>query len=76
MVEFRSLVIAESMRVGQKVKVKTCIDRVSKEVAAKIGEVGTVQGEKIVDGGKMGYIVTFADNKGIWFFPDELELVG
>lgn len=65
----------ETMKVGQKVKVKTCIDRVSKEVAAKVGQVGTVKGEKIVDGGKMGYIVTFPDSQGTWFFSDELELV-
>ncbi len=64
------------MRVGQKVKVKTCIDRVSKEISARIGEVGIVKEEKIVDGGKLGYIVTFPDNLGIWFFKDELELVG
>lgn len=63
------------MRVGQKVKVKTCLDRVSKEIAAKVGQVGTVKGEKIVDGGKMGYVVTFADNQGTWFFGDELESV-
>lgn len=63
------------MRVGQKVKVKTCRDRVSKEIAAKIGQVGVIQGEKIVDGRGMGYIVTFADNQGTWFFPDELEPV-
>lgn len=64
------------MRIGQKVKVKNCIDRLSKDIAAKIGAVGTVQGEKIVDGGVMGYIVTFGDNQGTWFFRDELELVG
>jgi hypothetical protein len=64
------------MRVGQKVKVKNCIDRLSKDIVAKVGAVGTVQGEKIVDGGIMGYIVTFGDNQGTWFFRDELEPIG
>ena len=70
-----SVVNIRPMRVGQKVRVKTCRDLVSKEISAKIGQVGVIQGEKIVDGGKMGYIVTFSDDQSTWFFGDELESV-
>jgi hypothetical protein len=40
-----------------------------------VGEVGVIKEPKIVDGGKMGYIVAFNDNASTWFFQDELEEV-
>ncbi|MEE3715827.1 cytochrome b6f subunit family protein [Tumidithrix elongata RA019] len=63
------------MKVGQKVRVRSFKDNVSKDVAGKVGEVGVIKEEKIVDGGGWGYIVTFPDNRSTWFFSDELELV-
>ncbi len=61
------------MKVGQRVRIRGFRDRVSKAFADKVGEVGTIKGEKIVDGGKMGYVVAFSDNRTTWFFCDELE---
>lgn len=63
------------MKVGQKVKVLNCIDRVNNSTAAKVGQLGVVQGEKILDGGKIGYMVNFSDNLATWFFGEELEAV-
>jgi hypothetical protein len=63
------------MQVGQKVRIRTFNDKVSPEVASKVGAVGVIKEPKIVDGGKMGYVVAFNDNVSTWFFQDELEEV-
>ncbi len=64
-----------SMKVGQKVRIRQFRDAVNGNVAKRKGEVGVIKSPKIVDGGKMGYVVAFADNQTTWFFPDELEVV-
>ncbi|MDX2255834.1 MAG: DUF2862 domain-containing protein [Pseudanabaenaceae cyanobacterium bins.39] len=63
------------MKIGQRVRVRIIKDGGGKAIANKVGEVGVIKEEKIVDGGKMGYIVTFSDATKTWFFPDELEAV-
>lgn len=63
------------MKVGQKVRIRLLVDKVRKEIASKVGEVGVIKSPKIVDGSKMGYIVAFSDNLTTWFLPDELEVV-
>jgi hypothetical protein len=63
------------MNVGQKVRVRQFRDLVGGVVSKRIGEVGVVKTPKILDGGKMGFVVTFADNEATWFFPEELEIV-
>lgn len=63
------------MQVGQKVRIRAFQDKGAPEFASKVGEVGVIKEPKIVDGGKMGYIVAFNDNASTWFFQDELEEV-
>jgi hypothetical protein len=63
------------MKVGQKVRVRSFKESVGKKVASKVGEVGVIKEEKIVDGGNWGFIVAFPDNHSSWFFADELEAV-
>ena len=63
------------MQVGQRVRVRGFKDGSGKAIASKIGEVGVVKEEKILDGGKWGYIVKFPDSTKSWFFADELESV-
>jgi len=63
------------MKIGQKVRIRQFRDTVGGSTAKRKGEVGVIKSQKIVDGGKMGYVVAFADNKATWFFPDELEAV-
>jgi hypothetical protein len=63
------------MKVGQRVRIRAIQDKVAPEFASKVGEVGTIKEPKIVDGGQMGYVVTFNDNIAAWFFHDELEEV-
>lgn len=63
------------MDVGQKVRVCRIRDRVSDEVAAKLGKVGTVKDFKMTDGSGIGAQVTFEDNSSTWFFDDEVEVV-
>lgn len=61
------------MQVGQKVRVRSFKDASGKAIANKIGEIGVIKEEKIMDGGKWGYIVKFSDSTKSWFFADELE---
>ena len=63
------------MQVGQRVRVRSLKDSGIKAIASKIGEVGVIKEEKILDGGKWGYIVKFPDSSKTWFFADELESV-
>jgi Protein of unknown function (DUF2862) len=62
------------MEIGQKVKVFRLRDRVSPPIAKKLGQVGTVLGYKVIDGG-VGVVVKFDDNSSTWFFEDEIKLV-
>ncbi len=63
------------MEVGQKVKIYRLRDRVSSEIAQKLGQVGTVQGYKMTDGSGVGVVVQFEDQSTPWFFEDEVKPV-
>jgi hypothetical protein len=63
------------MQVGQRVKVRGFKDGSGKAIASKLGVVGVIKEEKILDGSKWGFIVKFPDNTKSWFFADELESV-
>lgn len=63
------------MEVGQKVRVCRIRDRVSGDVAQKLGQVGTIYGYRMTDGSGVGIRVKFEDHVQIWFFDDELEPV-
>ncbi|MEH2011795.1 MAG: DUF2862 domain-containing protein [Nostoc sp.] len=62
------------MEIGQKVKVFRLRDRVSPPIVKKLGQVGTIQGYKVTDGG-IGVVVLFDDNSSTWFFEDEIKPV-
>jgi len=64
------------MKAGQKVRILRFKDSVGANIKSRVGEVGIVKEPKILDGAKMGYIVSFNDNLTTWFFPDELEAIG
>lgn len=61
------------MQVGQRVRVRSFKDGSGKAIANKVGAIGVIKEEKIMDGGKWGYIVKFDDSSKSWFFADELE---
>ncbi|MEM6591693.1 MAG: DUF2862 domain-containing protein [Cyanobacteria bacterium P01_C01_bin.73] len=63
------------MEIGQVVKVCRLRDRVSEEVAQRLGQVGKIKEYKMVDGSSVGVIVAFEDDFSTWFFEDELKLV-
>ena len=63
------------MQVGQKVRVRGFKDGSGKAISNKIGEVGVIKEEKIMDGSKWGFVVKFPDSTKSWFFADELESV-
>ncbi|NER25600.1 MAG: DUF2862 domain-containing protein [Symploca sp. SIO1B1] len=62
------------MEIGQKVKVCRLRDRVSSDLAGKLGKVGTIKDYKMTDGSGVGAVVEFEDNSSTWFFEDELKL--
>ena len=62
------------MEIGQKVKVCRLRDRVSSDLAGKLGKVGTIKDYKMTDGSGVGAVVKFEDNSSTWFFEDELKL--
>jgi Protein of unknown function (DUF2862) len=62
------------MEIGQKVKVLRLRDRVSSPIAKKLGQVGIIQGYKVIDAG-IGVVVLFDDNSSTWFFEDEIKPV-
>ncbi len=66
---------ANIMQVGQQVRVRSLKDGSGKAISNKIGEVGVIKEEKILDGSKWGYVVKFPDSSKSWFFADELESV-
>lgn len=61
------------MEIGQKVKVYRIRDRVSGNVADKLGKVGTVKEYKMTDGSGVGVVVKFDDQTATWFFEDEIK---
>jgi hypothetical protein len=61
------------VEIGQKVKVYRLRDRVSSEIAGKLGKVGTVKEFKMTDGSGVGAVVEFDDRSSTWFFEDELK---
>ena len=61
------------MEIGQKVKVYRIRDRVSSNVADKLGKVGTVKEYKMTDGSGVGVIIQFDDQSATWFFEDEVK---
>jgi hypothetical protein len=63
------------MQVGQKVRVCRIRDRVSSDIAAKLGQMGIVQGYKMTDGSGVGVVIEFDDKTHTWFFEDEVEPV-
>jgi Protein of unknown function (DUF2862) len=63
------------MEIGQTVKVYRLRDRVSTDIANKLGKNGTVKDFKMTDGSGVGAVVEFDDKTATWFFEDELKLV-
>lgn len=61
--------------VGQKVQVCRIRDRVDRNIADKLGKVGTVTGFKMTDGSGVGHVVEFDDKSANWFFKEELRTV-
>jgi hypothetical protein len=61
------------MEIGQKVRVRRLRDRVSQDVAKRLGQIGIIQDYKMVDGSGVGLLVQFDDKTATWFFEDELE---
>ncbi|NJL83191.1 MAG: DUF2862 domain-containing protein [Chloroflexaceae bacterium] len=61
------------MDIGTKVKVFRLRDRVSGEIASKLGKVGTIREFKMTDGSGVGAIVEFEDKSATWFFEDEIK---
>lgn len=70
---FGSPVVKVAMEIGQKVRVCRLRDRVSPIIIQKLGQVGTIQDFKMVDGSGVGALVRFEDKSATWFFEDELE---
>lgn len=64
-----------TLEIGQKVKVFRLRDRVSKEIAGRLGKSGVVRQFRMVDGSGVGVVVEFDDNYSTWFFEDELAPV-
>jgi hypothetical protein len=48
-------------------------DRVSSNIAQKLGEIGIIEGYKVTDGKGIGVVVKFDDNFSTWFFEDEIK---
>lgn len=63
------------MEIGQQVKVCRLRDRVSAPIIKRLGQVGTIQGFKLLDGNNLGIVVQFEDKFATWFFEDELRAV-
>ncbi len=63
------------MDIGQKVKVYRIRDKVSRDIANKLGKVGTIKEYKMTDGSGVGVVVQFDDKSATWFFEDEIKAV-
>lgn len=62
-----------ALEIGQKVKIVRLRDRVSSDVAGRLGKSGTISSFKVVDGRGIGVVVEFDDKYATWFFEDELS---
>lgn len=60
------------LEIGQRVKVRRIRDRVSQDIAGRLGKSGVVRQYKMVDGSDVGVVVEFDDKFSTWFFEDEL----
>lgn len=63
------------MEIGQQVKVYRLRDRVSPPIVKRLGQIGTIQGFKMLDGSSVGVVVQFEDKFATWFFEDELKVM-
>lgn len=63
------------MEIGQQVKVYRLRDRVSPPIVKRLGQVGTIQAFKMLDGNNLGVVVQFEDKFSTWFFEDEIKNV-
>lgn len=63
------------MDIGQKVRLCRLRDRTSREVIKRLGQLGTVEEYRLVDGSEIGVVVKFDDQFATWFFEDEVEAV-
>lgn len=61
------------MEIGQKVQVYRLRDRVEKDIADKLGKVGTIKDFRVTDGSGIGAFVSFDDATTAWFFGDEIR---
>lgn len=68
-------VVGVEMEVGQKVRVCRLRDRAPQAVIQRLGQVGTIQDFRMVDGSGVGAVVRFDDKFTTWFFEDELDPV-
>jgi len=64
-----------TLEIGQQVKVLRLRDRVSPDVAERLGKTGVIRQFKMVDGSGVGVVVEFDGNYSTWFFEDELSPV-
>lgn len=65
--------MAKQVEVGQKVRLCRLRDRTTEDVVKHLGQTGTVQGFKMVDGSGVGLVVEFDDKFSTWFFEDEID---
>lgn len=63
------------MEIGQKVRVRRLRDRSPQALIQRLGQVGVIQGFKLVDGKGIGVVVQFDDQYSTWFFEDELQVM-
>lgn len=70
---FCILPVGVEMEVGQKVRLCRLRDRAPKGVVDHLGQIGVIQGFKMVDGSDVGVVVLFDDKYSTWFFEDELK---
>lgn len=63
------------MEIGQKVRLRRLRDRSPQNLVQRLGQIGIIQGFKLVDGKGIGVVVQFEDNYSTWFFEDELQVM-
>ena len=63
------------MEIGQKVRLRRLRDRSPQNLVQRLGQIGIIQGFKLVDGKGIGVVVQFEDQYSTWFFEDELQVM-